>query len=254
MKIKNARKDLLLKGNERLFLKKKSPFTPNKFIDLNPQGLKIFTFSCGFKKKGEDLLVIVFDKTVNVACKYSLTSMPSAPILWDKKNNSGICKALIVNAGNANAFTGLQGVNDISKYVKILTNVIDCSKKNVLVSSTGVIGERLDPDLIEDSYMIQMDNRLGSLTSKEGERIGADFVDDDNVATYIFTQNGSTNGATMVGDIGTGDVPTPLQGARGTFFNFKLLASTNLQTSNFLFTQLGTTKTNLAGIYRLNWP
>jgi len=100
-------------------------------------------------------------------------------------------------------------------------------------------GDTLDSSLVETQYMILMDNRFGSVVDIQGNSKTKSFVDDDNVATYIFTQNGSTNGATMVGDIGTGDVPTPLQGARGTFFNFKLLASTNLQTSNFLFTQLG---------------
>ena len=37
-----------------------------------------------------------------------LTTMPSAPIIWDKKNNKGKCRALIVNSGNANAHTGLK--------------------------------------------------------------------------------------------------------------------------------------------------
>ena len=54
-------------------------------------------------KKDKDLLLIIFDKIINVCCVYSKTSTPSAPIIWDKKNNKGKVKALVVNAGNANA-------------------------------------------------------------------------------------------------------------------------------------------------------
>ena len=148
MKFKNARKDLDLNSNDRLYIKSKSPFTPQHFQDLNPKGFKIYTFHSGFKKKNDDLLILVFDESVNVACKYSLTAMPSAPIIWDKKNNNGKCRALIVNAGNANAHTGLKGVKNIDKYVNQLAKYLLCSKKEILVSSTGVIGEQLNPELI----------------------------------------------------------------------------------------------------------
>ena len=148
MKFKNARKDLGLKSNVRFYLKSKSPFAPKQYKDLYPKGFKIFTFNAGFKKKNDDLLIIVFDKTINVSCKYSLTTMPSAPIIWDKKNNKGKCKALIVNSGNANAYTGNSGLKNIDKYVKKLAEHLSCSKKEILVSSTGVIGEQLNPNLI----------------------------------------------------------------------------------------------------------
>jgi len=148
MKFKNARKDLVLKSNDRLYIKSKSPFAPKQYKDLYPKGFKIFTFNSGFKKKNDDLLIIIFDKTINVSCKYSLTSMPSAPIIWDKINNKGKCRAFIVNSGNANAYTGNSGLKNIDKYVKELAKYLSCSKKEILVSSTGVIGEQLKPNLI----------------------------------------------------------------------------------------------------------
>jgi glutamate N-acetyltransferase/amino-acid N-acetyltransferase len=148
MKFKNARKDLDLKSNDRLYLKSKSPFAPKHYKDLYPKGFNIFTFNSGFKKKKDDLLIIIFDKAINVSCMYSLTAMPSAPIIWDKKNNKGKCRALIVNSGNANAYTGSSGFKNIDKYSKELANYLSCSKKEILVSSTGVIGEQLNPYLI----------------------------------------------------------------------------------------------------------
>ena len=129
-----------------------SIFKPKKNKDFNPKGLNIFTFNAGFKKKDRDLLLIIFDKIINVCCVYSKTSTPSAPIIWDKKNNKGKVKALVVNAGNANAHTGKDGLKIIDKYVKELAKKIECKYNEVLVSSTGVIGEKFNPNLIIKKY------------------------------------------------------------------------------------------------------
>ncbi len=134
-----------------------SIFKPKKIKDFNPKGLNIFTFNAGFKKKDKDLLLIIFDKIINVCCVYSKTSTPSAPIIWDKKNNKGKVKALVVNAGNANAHTGKDGLKIIDKYVKVLTKKIECKPKEVLVSSTGVIGEIFNPNIIINKF-----NKLNS--------------------------------------------------------------------------------------------
>ncbi len=150
MKIKNARKDLDLNSNDRLYIKSRSPFAPKHYKDLKPIGFKIYTFHSGFKKKKDDLLIIIFEKAIKVACKYSLTSTPSAPIIWDKKNNTGKCRALIVNSGNANAHTGIRGLKNIDKYANDLAKYLTCSKSEILVSSTGVVGEQLNSELISE--------------------------------------------------------------------------------------------------------
>ena len=120
-----------------------SPFRPKIIKDYHPKNLKIYTFNAGFKKKKDDLLIVVFDEVIPVSTVYSKTSMPSAAIIWDKKNNRGFCKVLIVNSGNANAHTGIRGLNQINKYTKIVSKVFQCKKSEILVSSTGVIGEQL---------------------------------------------------------------------------------------------------------------
>ena len=95
-----------------------SPFRPKLIKDYKPKNLKIFTFNAGFKKKNNDLLILTFEKKASVVAAYSKTSTPSAPIIWDKKNNIGYCKSLIVNSGNANAHTGKKGLKKIEKYTK----------------------------------------------------------------------------------------------------------------------------------------
>ena len=111
---------------------------------FNPYNVKFYSLHSGFKNKKEDLLIALFKKAVPVAAIYSKTSTPSAPIIWDKKNNFGLCKVLIVNSGNANAHTGKKGIIAIDKYAAIASKVFKCPLSQILVSSTGVIGEQLD--------------------------------------------------------------------------------------------------------------
>ncbi len=148
MNKKTSSKDFGLSSNEKLFNSIGSPFKPKKYINIIPKGLKLYSFHTGFKQKYKDLLILIFDNIASVKCVYSLTSTPSAPIIWDKKYNKGNCKALIINSGNANAHTGKQGLNIIDKYVSTLIKKLKIKKNHVLVSSTGVIGELFDPRLI----------------------------------------------------------------------------------------------------------
>ena len=141
MNKKSSTTELKLTSNERLSLNNKINLYPKKYINFVPEGLQLFTFNSGFKKQLDDLLIVVFDQVVNCKSVYSKTSTPSAPIIWDKKNNKGNVKALVVNSGNANAYTGSKGIQVINEYVDYLCSKIKCKKSEVLVSSTGVIGE-----------------------------------------------------------------------------------------------------------------
>ena len=147
---KRSTKDLSLSSNERLYLKDNHSFLfkRKKAENFKSKYLDFYTFHAGFKKKLDDLLVIVFKELTPLSAVYSKTSTPSAPIIWDKKNNRGFCKLLIINAGNANAHTGKQGVKAIDKYVSAASKYFKCKKSQVLVSSTGVIGEKLNVDKI----------------------------------------------------------------------------------------------------------
>ena len=147
---KRATKDLALSSNERLYLKNNHNFLFKIKKDKNFKSkyLDFYTFHVGFKKKLDDLLVVVFKELTPLSAVYSKTSTPSAPIIWDKKNNRGFCKLLIINAGNANAHTGKNGIKAIDKYVAAASKYFKCKKSQILVSSTGVIGEKLEVDKI----------------------------------------------------------------------------------------------------------
>jgi len=105
----------------------------------------------------------------------------------------------------------------------------------------------LDADLVETQYIVEMDNRFGSIVDPAGSATTKSFVDDDNIATYYFSK-GDGNGRGMIGDIGIDETTnSSIKGPRGTFFNFKVLASTDLRTSTFLFDQLGTSGLSVVG-------
>jgi glutamate N-acetyltransferase/amino-acid N-acetyltransferase len=117
------------------------------------KGLKISTTNCGLKYKNrDDLLLITFDRPANVAGVFTTSSMPAAPVVWCKKNvKSGKARALIVNAGNANAFTGKEGEEAVLRTANKVAKDLGCKPEEVLISSTGVIGETLKVELIEEA-------------------------------------------------------------------------------------------------------
>ncbi len=116
-------------------------------------GVKIATINCGIKYKNrDDLLLVSFDEPANVAGVFTTSSMPAASVSWCKKNiKQGTAQALIVNAGNANAFTGKAGEKTVVDTAKKACEILKCKASQVFVSSTGVIGETLKTELITDA-------------------------------------------------------------------------------------------------------
>jgi glutamate N-acetyltransferase / amino-acid N-acetyltransferase len=114
------------------------------------KGVKIATTNCGIKYKNrDDLLLVTFEQEANVAGVFTSSSMPAAPITWCKNNiKQGTAKALIVNAGNANAFTGKQGEEVVLKTATKISECLPCQTSQIFISSTGVIGETLNHELI----------------------------------------------------------------------------------------------------------
>jgi len=104
--------------------------------------------------------------------------------------------------------------------------------------------QNLDPDLVETEYMIQIDNRLGSIVSRDGViRAVPDSIDDDNIAYYSFSQ-GTDQQFVFVNTSTENSVNEVIAGPRGSILEFSIGASLELNTSTYLFTQLGST-TNL---------
>ena len=131
-----------------------------KFKMHNIQGVLFSTGSCGLKEKNKkDLVIIQLDQSSKTAAVFTTSKIISEPVKWSKRNINNDIRAIVVNSGNANALTGKKGYDSIKKYINIIAKKINCSVKNILVASTGVIGEQLDykkinaivPELLEKS-------------------------------------------------------------------------------------------------------
>lgn len=114
-----------------------------KMYDI--EGVLFSTGSCGFKKNNEkDFVIIQLDKNSKTSAVFTSSKTVSEPVKWSKKNINNEIRGIVVNSGNANALTGKKGYESINKYVSFIAKKINCSVKNILVASTGVIGEQLN--------------------------------------------------------------------------------------------------------------
>jgi hypothetical protein len=101
-------------------------------------------------------------------------------------------------------------------------------------------GVNIDSDLIETQYIIEMDNRLGKIAGKNGNLASVSYVDDDSMASYFFSL-GSDTEYVLENDVTESSPSQVISGPRGTIFQFTLRSSLDLNTSTFLFDQLGDT-------------
>lgn len=124
-----------------------SPLAPTNIPDMPPvEGVRLATAQAGIRYKNRtDVLLAVFDKGTTVAGVFTRSKCPSAPVEWCRATlKGGKVRALVVNSGNANAFTGKSGRASTALTAKIAAEAVDCSVNDIFLASTGVIGEPLD--------------------------------------------------------------------------------------------------------------
>ena len=126
---------------------KPSPFAPARLPDMPViDGVRFATAAAGIKYQGRtDLLVAVLDEGTTVGGVLTRSKTRSASVEWCAQNlPHGKARMLVVNSGNANAFTGLKGRESVEMTGKFAAIAADCSPREIYQSSTGVIGEPLD--------------------------------------------------------------------------------------------------------------
>jgi glutamate N-acetyltransferase / amino-acid N-acetyltransferase len=121
-----------------------SPLAPAGFPRLSPiAGVRLAAFACGIRYIGRDDLMLAElapGSTVAGVLTRSLTA--GAPVLWCRDCLAGgEARAIVVNSGNANTFTGRAGKEVVETTAAAAANLLGCDPKQVFISSTGVIGE-----------------------------------------------------------------------------------------------------------------
>ena len=141
-----------------------SPLSPARFADLPAlAGVHLATAASGLKYKGrDDLLLILCDEGTSFAGVFTQSATAAAPVLVSRAGlASGQARAVLTNAGNANAFTGATGDQAIADYRDVFAAHTGLSADQILVASTGVIGEPLDGQAIA-AHAQQMTDALGT--------------------------------------------------------------------------------------------
>jgi glutamate N-acetyltransferase/amino-acid N-acetyltransferase len=112
------------------------------------EGVRFATAEAGIRYQGRtDLMVAVLDEGTSVAGVLTQSKTASAPVLACRKHlKKGTARLLVVNSGNANAFTGKRGRETVDLTIDAGAKAADCGRHDVFVASTGVIGEPLDAE------------------------------------------------------------------------------------------------------------
>ncbi len=123
-----------------------SPLAPKSYPEVPPvAGVKLATAAAGIRYKDRtDVLLIVLDEATTAAGVFTRSKCPSAPVEWCReKIKGGKARALVVNSGNANAFTGRTGREAAKFTAQLAAKTLRCKAGDVFLASTGVIGEPL---------------------------------------------------------------------------------------------------------------
>ena len=130
-----------------------SPLAPDHIAELPPvAGVRLSAVSAGIKYPRDDLMLASFSEGTAVAGVLTRSATASAPVEWCRRHlQGGVARALIVNSGNANAFTGRAGEKDCARTGEAVAASLGCAVEHVFIASTGVIGERLPMEKILDA-------------------------------------------------------------------------------------------------------
>src|SRR4051794_8629085 len=184
-----------------------SPFAPKAYPTLPPiAGVRLATAEAGIRYKGRaDVLYVAMDQGAAAAGVLTRSKCPSAPVDWCRDHlEKGQARALVVNSGNANAFTGLKGREAVRLTADIAARAAACSPEEVFLASTGVIGEplaaekfegvladcaaRAQPDLwLEAARAIMTTDTFPKVATRTADLAGA-----------MVTLNGFAKGAGMI--------------------------------------------------------
>jgi glutamate N-acetyltransferase / amino-acid N-acetyltransferase len=176
-----------------------SPLAPARFPDLPPlAGVRLATAHCGIRYQGRrDLMVAVLDPGTTVAGVFTRSIMPGAPVDWCRAClKRGKARAIVVNSGNSNVFTGRAGRAVVEETAKTMAKLVGSDPREVYVASTGIIGDPPPADKI-----------IGALAPTAGAASPAGWAE---AAQAIMTTDTFAKGATGRAEID--GVPVTING------------------------------------------
>src|ERR1700720_3335140 len=128
-----------------------SPLAPARFPDLPPiAGVRLASYAAGIRYSGrDDVMVAELAPGSTIAGVLTQSTMPGQPVIWCREClPGGTVRAIVVNSGNANVFTGRAGRQVVESTAATAGRLLGCEPRQVFISSTGVIGEPPPADRI----------------------------------------------------------------------------------------------------------
>jgi glutamate N-acetyltransferase/amino-acid N-acetyltransferase len=167
-----------------------SPLAPARFPELPPiAGVRLAAIACGIRYTGrDDLMLAELAPGSTVAGVFTQSTMPGQPVIWCREClPRGTVRAIVVNSGNANVFTGRAGCQVVESTAATAARLFGCDPKEVFIASTGVIGEPPPVDRMSAALP-----KLVPLLSAEGW---------EDAARAIMTTDTFPKGAMATADI-----------------------------------------------------
>ena len=186
---------------------KVSPLAPASFPLLPPvAGVRLMTAAAGIKHQGrEDVLLMVLDEGTQAAGVLTQSKCPSAAVEWCRKMlPRGRARAVLVNSGNANAFTGRRGRQAVQLSAESVALALGCDAEDVLLASTGVIGEPLPAekfsavvdDMVHDAKAELWESAAGAIMTTDTFAKGATAT--AKIGEVAVRINGIAKGSGMI--------------------------------------------------------
>ncbi|MBL9080485.1 MAG: bifunctional ornithine acetyltransferase/N-acetylglutamate synthase, partial [Planctomycetales bacterium] len=166
-----------------------------------PKGFRLGGVYCGIKRYADklDLSLLVSDRPCTAAGVYTTNLVFAAPVKWDRGLTPATdVRGVVINSGNANACTGERGDKDCRRMAELAAAVCDAKAEQMLVLSTGIIGEFLPLAKIESGIRDaagKLGNDQAALTAAARGMLTTDTR--HKVATRTITVGG--NQATITG-------------------------------------------------------
>jgi glutamate N-acetyltransferase/amino-acid N-acetyltransferase len=160
---------------------------------LGPKGFQAAGIACGIKAAAgaKDLALIYSEVPAHVVGLFTKNRVKAAPVLATRRRvRKGLCQALIVNSGNANACTGERGLQDAEAMARLIAQALRIPHHHVLVSSTGVIGHPLPMERIEGGI-----SSLIAQLSPEGFADAAEAIMTTDTLPKMISERVSIDGA-----------------------------------------------------------
>src|SRR5579863_10114633 len=169
-----------------------SPLAPKSFAHLPPlAGVRLATGEAGIKYRNRtDVLLAMLAPGTEVAGVFTKSKTAAAPVDWCRAQlKRGVARALVVNSGNANAFTGQAGLAGARAVADAAGAVIGCKASEVFLASTGVIGEPLPSEKITKILA-----RVADDASASGWRAAAEAIMTTDTYPKLATASAAIDG------------------------------------------------------------